>query len=243
MQMEKTRTPDDYLLILWNRRRFIAAVFVFAEIFTLIFSLLAPKTYKSTAAALPPEVEGTVVGSLSSRRFGYGLGGGIGQGLFSSGSQTDMIMAMLKSRRMAEDVVKKFDLQKFYQKKYLTDAVKRLKTDTAVSLSRENVISVSVELTDRNLAAEIANFYLTNLNDMNNELELTASKPIVRLLDVAGPAERKSKPSIRLNLLLAGMLAIAVAFTLAYLFEYGPGYLDRLKKSLPVSSTGKRVGF
>ncbi|MDE3224258.1 MAG: lipopolysaccharide biosynthesis protein, partial [Nitrospirota bacterium] len=44
--------------------------------------------------------------------------------------------------------------------------------------------------------------------------------PTVQVLDPAIPAERKSKPSIRLNMMIAGVLALFVGIFLAFFLEY-----------------------
>jgi tyrosine-protein kinase Etk/Wzc len=46
------------------------------------------------------------------------------------------------------------------------DAIKRLLNSTTVSLSKEGIISVKVEETDPQLATDIANFYVANLDQM-----------------------------------------------------------------------------
>jgi uncharacterized protein involved in exopolysaccharide biosynthesis len=50
-----------------------------------------------------------------------------------------------------------------------------------------------------------------------NEARDTAS---VQVLDRAVPAERKSKPSVRLNMAIAGALSLFVAIFLAFFLEY-----------------------
>jgi uncharacterized protein involved in exopolysaccharide biosynthesis len=49
--------------------------------------------------------------------------------------------------------------------------------------------------------------------------------PTVQVLDPAIPAEKKSKPSIRLNMMIAGVLALFVGIFLAFFLEY----LQRIK--------------
>ena len=60
--------------------------------------------------------------------------------------------------------------------------------------------------------------------------------PTVQVLDPAIPAEKKSKPSIRLNMMIAGVLALFVGIFLAFLLEY----LGRIKAQdkLRVPSAG-----
>lgn len=57
--------------------------------------------------------------------------------------------------------------------------------------------------------------------------------PTVQLLDKAVPAERKSKPNVRLNMAIAGALSLFVGIFLAFFLEY----LDRVRKH-EAASTG-----
>lgn len=218
MDTEKEATLRDYGRVLWKRRGEIIAVLLAVEIITLVVSLTMPKIYQSTASVLPPEIEKQGLGALST----FGLGRQLPD-LFSGASTSDTIIAMLKSRRMAEDIVREFNLRRFYRKEYVIDAIKTLKNSTRISRSKEDVISIRVASKDRNLAARTANFYVANLNTMNDELELTSAKPIVRVLDVAKPAEKKWKPCIRKNLLAAGLLALTGAIFISFLREQAAG--------------------
>src|SRR5439155_14275838 len=76
----------------------------------------------------------------------------------------DLLVSVLKSRTMGQSVVERFRLQERYGARYLEDAIKRLQSSTSVSLSREGVITVMVEDTDPSEAAEIANFYIEQLD-------------------------------------------------------------------------------
>lgn len=76
----------------------------------------------------------------------------------------DTFISILKSRTMAQDIVEQFNLKERYQAEYLSDAIKALQGATDIKVSKEGVISVTVEDTDPKLAADIANFYATNLD-------------------------------------------------------------------------------
>ena len=67
---------------------------------------------------------------------------------------------------MGQDVVERFTLQGRYEAQFLSDAVRRLQNATTVSLSKDGIITVKVEERDSQLAADIANFYVANLDAM-----------------------------------------------------------------------------
>jgi uncharacterized protein involved in exopolysaccharide biosynthesis len=76
----------------------------------------------------------------------------------------DVLTSVLQSRTMARDLVERFGLQARYRTRYVDDAIETLKRATTVSVSKEGVISVTVEDTDPRLAAQMANFYVDHLD-------------------------------------------------------------------------------
>ena len=206
----------DYWRILWKRRWIIIGIFVVSVISTLLISLKMEKIYESTATVFPPEIEGISspgleVPGVFSKSFSP---------LKSGPTPTDIVVAMLKSRTMLENAIRKFNLKEFYEADYIIDAVKKLRNNTKIKVSEENVVSITVESTDSKLAADITNFYVENLDVMNEELKITTAKPIVRILDTAKPAERKSKPRIRINMMIAGLIALFVSVLVVFFLEY-----------------------
>ena len=106
--------------------------------------------------------------------------------------QRDIFVSILKSRSMAQDVVQRFDLQTRYEALFQSDAIRRLSGMTTVTLSKDGVISVEVEETDPQLAAEIANFYVANLDQMLTRFATTeASKQRVFIADRLTETERE----------------------------------------------------
>jgi capsule polysaccharide export protein KpsE/RkpR len=106
--------------------------------------------------------------------------------------QRDIFVSILKSRTMTQDVVQRFDLQERYRVPFLSDAIRRLSRMTKITLSKDGVISIAVEETDPQLAAEIANFYVNNLDRMLTRFATTeASKQRVFIADRLTETERE----------------------------------------------------
>jgi len=163
----------DYWRVVWKRRRLIGGLFVSAVLTALVVSLLMPKIYESTATLLP---------SLDSKE-GGGLGallsaGGAAQGLGISlpgtpATPTDIFVAMLKSRIMADEVIKRFNLMDLYEAKTMQETRKALEGDTRITVAKEKVIKITVEAKSPPLAADIANFYVSNLDRLNRTLNVS----------------------------------------------------------------------
>ena len=146
---------------------------------TLVVSFLLPKIYESTATLLP---------QLESNN-GVGLGALFASGAASSAAQslgislpgspatpTDVFTAMLKSRIMADDIIRQFNLMEHYETKTMHDARGSLEGATRIVVSKEKVIKVAVEDKDPQLASDIANFYVLNLDRLNQTLSVSKAR-------------------------------------------------------------------
>ena len=174
----------DYWRVIRKQRRMLIRLFCSAILLTMVVSLLLPKVYESTASILPQidSKEGMGLGSLLalSGSGGAGGAGALAQGLGITlpgmpATPTDIFTAMLKSRIMADAVIKQFDLMKLYKAKTMKDARKDLESDTKITVSKEKVIKITVEAESPQLASDIANFYASNLDRLNRTLNVTKS--------------------------------------------------------------------
>ncbi len=209
----------DFFRVIKSKWKLISFVFIIVEVAALIITLRMPKIYKSTASILTSEVTAEKNILLQSR-LPYILREELPAGLYGGGAATQVIIAMLKSKRMARDIVEKFKLENFYKAKSSSPVIRDLQSSTDISVSKEGVISITVGSRDSELSAKIANFYVINLDGMNDELKITSIKPVATLLDQAMPAESHTSPKIKLNLLIAGMLSIFTGVLLSFLVNY-----------------------
>ena len=153
----------DYVAVVWRHKWLIVGIWFVVVLATLVITIKTPKVYESTATLLAPK---------------EGAGGGLLGGLAASGllqqlpglpvpsfaANRDMLVSVLRSRTVAQAVVERFRLQERYRARYLEDAIKGLREATNVSISREGVISVKVEDTDPQVAAQMADFYVGQLD-------------------------------------------------------------------------------
>lgn len=180
MEAERLSRPEDEEVnlldcwrVLWKRRKLIGGLCLASVLAALVFSLRMPKIYESTASILAPKEE---VGGFASALATSGLIPSVpGLSIPFLTYNRDIFVSILKSRTMAQDVVEHFNLKERYEAEYLSDAIRRLQGATDISVSREGVISVKVEETDPKLAADIANFYVTNLDRLLARFGTTAA--------------------------------------------------------------------
>ena len=172
-------TLFDYWQVISKRKWGIIALGAVMTMGTLVVSFLLPKIYESTATLLP---------QLESNN-GVGLGALFASGAASSAAQslgislpgspatpTDVFTAMLKSRIMADDIIRRFDLMEHYETKTMHDARGSLEGATRIVVTKEKVIKVAVEDRDPQLASDIANFYVSNLDRLNQTLSVSKAR-------------------------------------------------------------------
>jgi uncharacterized protein involved in exopolysaccharide biosynthesis len=165
----------DCLYVIRKHWRVEIGVFLAAVLAVATVSLLLPKEYEATASVLPPpETQGGgALGAILSQSPGGSLLGG----LLPIGSNRDLFISILRSRTMKDDVIKRFDLVKVYGFDKLTtplrSAREKLEEMTDVSVSKENAISVTARAYEPRMAADIANFYVENLDRLNTTINIT----------------------------------------------------------------------
>jgi tyrosine-protein kinase Etk/Wzc len=181
----------DYWQVLRKRYRMIL-VFTFISIFTAGFVsyFIMTKVYESNAAILVPREDSGGMG-LAAAMAASGAGQLLGGLLPSSTTNRDYFVAILKSRTMAQDLVNRFKLQDYYGREYNDEAIKYLQKATDISTTKEGVVSVTVEDKDPQLAADIANAYVSNLDLMFARLgTITGSRQRAFLADQLKKTER-----------------------------------------------------
>lgn len=157
---------------MWARRRRIGVMVAAATIFAVIVALLLPPWYRAQASLLPPTEE----------QSGFGLVGMIrglavpGVKIPTAATPSDVFLAILESRTLSEEIVKRFDLQRHYHRRLTEDAILELRRHTRFRLTESGTLELSVEDRDRKRAADMANAYIELLDRFNREVRMTKSR-------------------------------------------------------------------
>jgi uncharacterized protein involved in exopolysaccharide biosynthesis len=172
-------TLYDYLQVIVKRKW---RIFVFCSVMaaaTLVVSLLLTKIYESTATLLP-QLEsntGLGLGSLLSSSAAGTAAQTLGIALPGTpATPTDVFTSLLKSRIMADDVIRHFHLMDRFEKTTMQESRKALEDATRIVVTKEKVIKITVEDKDPQLASDIANFYVSNLDRLNQTLSVTKAR-------------------------------------------------------------------
>ncbi len=192
----------DYWRVLRKRGRMILGL-IFISVFAAGFLsyFVMTKIYESKASILAPKESGGAASALAAALQASGAGQFLGNILPPTGSNRDIFVAILKSRTMGQDLVDRFKLKEYYKAKYNDEAIKGLQNATDISVSKEGVISATVEDKDPKLAADIANAYVTNLDRLFAKLGTTdASRQrafIAERLEKTERALRQAEEALR----------------------------------------------
>jgi protein tyrosine kinase modulator len=227
--MDNEPTLLDYWNVVKKGRWLILSLFFSTVLATLIISLMLPKIYQARTTILPlSQEQGGLSAALSASPLA-GLGG-----LPGIQSPTDKLLVVLQSRTVAEEVIKKLDLLRLFnedqwdtahadwkdpeKKPMMEDVIKKLQSSVInVSSDRRGVVTLTAEWRNPVLAARIANAYVDALSGFLNEHSINTN---FQVIDPAVPPERKFKPSIRQNLILAGVVSLFVGLALVFFREY-----------------------
>jgi tyrosine-protein kinase Etk/Wzc len=200
--------------VLDKYKKMISIVVFGAMLATLIISFFLPKSYLSTATVIAPEV--AAGGNIFGGTFGL-LADELGAAQITS----QAVQTLLKSERMQEDIIKKFDLINLYRVESMYYAKRILKERIKVSIKQDDgIIEVKVIANSPQLSADIANYFIFNLSNLNKELKITSAAEIVKILDPATPPIKKYKPKKMINTLIAGVLSFIFSLSIIIYKEY-----------------------
>lgn len=155
-------------------KRTIFRVTLAAFLICTAVAFLLPFRYTSTASFIPPNLNSgssmasALAGQLSALGAGDLLGGGKSSG--------DLYSGILRSRSVASELVKRFDLMRIYRVKKESLAKRALDSDTTVAVDAKSSI-VTLEVTAKSpvLAHDLANAYMDALRETEGRLALGQS--------------------------------------------------------------------
>ena len=121
----------DIMLVIAKYNRFIMAFTAVSIVLALIYVMLQPFSYTAKTVILPPQPKsdssmGALAGNLGALN-GMAVGGALGLK-----GPSDMYLGMLKSRTLADQLIIKLGLQKYYKTKNLTEARRALAASTII---------------------------------------------------------------------------------------------------------------
>jgi len=165
----------DLLLVLLKRKWLIFWVTFLAIVLSLVISLRLPEKFTATARILPPQESNSGMSSLLSQA--GGAFGGLAAGIVGGKTSADLYVGIMESRTIADILIKKFNLKKLWEMDLMAPVYSNLADLTSISVDKTTrIISVSVEDINPVMAADIANAYIAELDNVNRTVNVTAAQ-------------------------------------------------------------------
>jgi uncharacterized protein involved in exopolysaccharide biosynthesis len=163
----------DWLIVLSRRKRLILRTTLAAAVLAAIVALVLPNRYTATAKILPPQQSQSLAASMIGQLGALGPMGAIAQKDLGLKNPGDLYVGMLRSRTVADALVRRFDLLRVYRDGRISDARRDLEDATGVVVGKEGLIAISVEDKEPGRAPQIANAYVEELRQLTQDLAVT----------------------------------------------------------------------
>jgi uncharacterized protein involved in exopolysaccharide biosynthesis len=168
-----------HLRLLWESRRFLARVAGASLLLSVIAALLIPSRYQSVARLMPPDSpsgSGLAMAAAALSGQASGLAGMAGD-LLGIKSSSDLFVGVLTSRTVADQLIRKFNLQRVYGARRMEDARKGLAVRTDISVDRKSQI-ITITVTDKKpqRAAAMTQAYVEELNLLLAEVSTSSAR-------------------------------------------------------------------
>lgn len=176
------RTEEDgiellgLLLVIAREKKTIMRATLAAAFLSSVIALLLPGVYSAKAVILPPQEDHSglntvamgALAALSSTGSNGGLGSAIGLE-----NPSDIYIGMLKSRSVADALIRRFKLQALYGTGSVAETREELEKQVSVTNGTYGLITVVFEDEDAQRAADIANAYVEELEKLTRRIAIT----------------------------------------------------------------------
>lgn len=164
----------DLLLVIAENARLLIFGPLLAGLAALGIAFIIPPTFTATTRILPPQQQQGAAAMLASQL--GALAGVAGAAGLNIKNPADTYVALIKSRSVADRLLDRFELLAVYEKKYRQEARKALENATKVSAGRDGLITIEVDDKDPRRAADMANAYVEELQNLTGSLAITEAQ-------------------------------------------------------------------
>jgi tyrosine-protein kinase Etk/Wzc len=160
----------DLLIVLAKHKLLLIGLPLVAGIFAAVNVLLQPNVYTASAKLLPPQHSDASGTAMLMAQLGA-LAGVSGQ--LGAKNTNELYIAMLKSRTVADNLIRRFDLMNEYKARHATEARAQLGGAANITLGKDGLITIEYTHEDPTRAAEFANAYVDELMKLTQVLAVT----------------------------------------------------------------------
>jgi capsule polysaccharide export protein KpsE/RkpR len=164
--------------MLWRERTFLFRLSVLGLSLGVIFALLIPVRYTSTARLMPPSYQPASPLAISAAGVAAHSGlGGIAGDFLGIRSSSELFVGILHSRTVQDPIIEQLDLKHVYGVDRITDARDALANCVSLTVDRKTEI-LTIAVTDQSpqRAHDIAAAYVDQLNLLVSELSSSSAR-------------------------------------------------------------------
>jgi capsule polysaccharide export protein KpsE/RkpR len=178
---EKPQKSIVILRLLWDKRRSLALIALYAVVVSTALAFLISSRYQSAAHLMPPDSQSNsglaMAAAAMAGSVGGGALGGMASDLLGMKSNSDIFVGILLSRTAQDKLIQQFDLQKLYGDSKMEDVRQHLLQHTSISVDRKSQI-ITIEVTDHSpqRAAAMCQAYIEELNTLVAELSTSSAR-------------------------------------------------------------------
>jgi uncharacterized protein involved in exopolysaccharide biosynthesis len=170
--LEESALYREFALLVRHRKPVLINL-ALVVLLAVAYSLLTPKLYDARASLLPVTEEAGALGGLSALLRELPIQGANLPGVTTS---TDLLSAMLHSRRIQEPVVRELDFQTRYKAKTFDHALATFDAALETEVSDEGILRVRFRDREPEVAARVVNRLVQELDAYNIEASTTRSR-------------------------------------------------------------------
>ena len=175
VSLHKGATLIEILTQLLYRKWLIVKITGVAILVGAILSFVLPVLYTATTEVMSPRQTQSASDLLLSQFANGNLGSlsGIAGGGLGLKDPNDIYIELLKSRPVADAIIRQFNLENLYHSRDMTAARKKLAERTTVVSKKGGLLAISVTDKDKRRAAAMANAYTGQLRALTQSLAVT----------------------------------------------------------------------
>ena len=163
----------DLLQVIVDNLRLLVLGPLSVGILALGFSFLVKPTFTAETSFLPPQQQ---QGMAASMLASLGALGGLAGAATGLKNPADQYVAFLKSNSIEDALIERFKLTERYEAKFKSEARKTLESKVKIASGKDGLITVKVDDTDPQMAADMANAHVQELTKLMGRLAVTEAQ-------------------------------------------------------------------
>ncbi|WP_089963933.1 Wzz/FepE/Etk N-terminal domain-containing protein [Limnohabitans sp. 2KL-3] len=163
----------DLLQVIVDNLRLLVLGPLAVGILALGISFLVKPTFTAETSFLPPQQQ---QGMAASMLASLGALGGLAGAATGLKNPADQYVAFLKSNSIEDALIERFKLTERYEAKFKSEARKTLESKVKIASGKDGLITVKVDDTDPQMAADMANAHVQELTKLMGRLAVTEAQ-------------------------------------------------------------------